>query len=98
MMKLFRAPSLPATDNQQPDVRYTRFYHRNARATPVPPTVEHSDHPKHAPMPPAPQGRRPNAARVQPPKFDENAQLYSEARISINVLRNALPMRFAVME
>lgn len=98
MMKLFRASSPPARNNQQPDVQYTRFYYRNARVAPIPQAVEQSDHAKRSPVPAAPQDDRSNTAGVQPPKLDETAQLYSEARISINVLRSALPMRFAVMD
>lgn len=102
MLKLFGAPNR-ATGNKkppahQPDVQYTRFYYRNARAAPAPQAVEQAGPVKLSPVPAAPQGRKPNEAGVQPPKLDENAQLYSEARISISVLRKALPMRFAVMD
>ncbi|WP_299778832.1 hypothetical protein [uncultured Roseobacter sp.] len=100
MMKFLEA--LGTSAKKQPahgaDMRYTRFNYHKTRETSASKQVEQPNHVRRTSMPVAAHRPASNAARAQKPKFDENAQLYSEAHISVSVLRNALPMRFAVMD
>lgn len=97
MMKLFGSfgPATKKSPTHEADIRYTRFSYHKTREVAAP---QSHDHPSHVRRPAAPAAaHRPasNVARAKPAKLDENAHLYSEARVSIAVLRNALPQRFA---
>ena len=99
-MKIFGAlgPSAKKPPTHEADMRYTRFsYHKTRETAPSHP-VDTTSHVRRSSLPVAAHRPASNAARVHRQKIDENAQLYSDAGISVNVLRKALPLRFAVMD
>lgn len=100
MMKLFgaRGASAKKPVSHEADMRYTRFSYHQTRKASAPKPVEQPSHVRRQSLPVAAHRPASNAARVHKAKLDENAQLYSDAHISVSVLRKALPLRFAVMD
>lgn len=99
MMKLFGAfgPAVKKGPQPEEDIRYTRFSYHKTRETAAPAAEATSSHVRRSAMPAAAHRPASNVARATAPapEVDENAHLYSETRVSVAVLRNALPQRFA---
>jgi hypothetical protein len=78
-----------------PGAKYSRFAPRHVREEP---TRGHDTHPEAHFGKPAPvAAHRPitRAALTPEPMFSDTAHLYSDGRVSVAVLRRALPARFA---
>ncbi len=97
MIRLFGAlgPTAGKRRTRKEDVRYTRFDANRSRQSPQPADAEDRALLGAA----VAEAHRPVSSIVHDPApavpVDENAHLYSEAHVSVAVLRNALPQRFA---
>ncbi|MBW4709294.1 hypothetical protein KX928_15995 [Roseobacter sp. YSTF-M11] len=98
MLRLFNTLNASKhTNGVSPTVKkFTRFEPRHVReAAPQTTCIAQPEH--RAPTPVAAYRPASHAPRKIEPVFDDAAHLHSEARVSIAVLRRALPQRFAQM-
>ena len=98
MLKLLNpfADKKPAAkEDLLPGANYSRFAPRHVREEP---TRGHDPHPEAhfgKPAPVAAHRTITRAALSPGPKFSDSAHLYADDRVSISVLRRALPERFS---
>ncbi|WP_299734966.1 hypothetical protein [uncultured Roseobacter sp.] len=75
--------------------KFSRFEPRHVRETLSEDVVIPAQSARQTPAPVAAYRPASLAAKRAEPKFDDAAHLHSEARVSVAVLRRALPIRFA---
>lgn len=99
MLKLFTTSKVPTIDHahSEPDRKLSRFEPRHVREItdlrPAAP-VQAVCRPPHPDPKLNPAARRPSLSTQ---KFNDAAHLHCDGRVSITVLRRALPQRFAQM-